>query len=125
MIHAAKIPDPRPEGWAALDTAELKALALLQGGILGSAHLADCIRYESPEAFVADRARHFNAAEWFRPPRLFGFAFERARILPFAPQTGNTFFFAVPGYTLPEVSDAPAVIWVDPPEGPRKGIPAP
>ena len=130
LIHAAKVPDPRPEGWAALDTPELKSLAGLQGGILGVADLADCLRYPTPEAFAADRARHLNAPGWFRPPQLFGFAFENARILPFAPWMGNTFFFAVPGYNFPEPAQeagfpTTAVIWIDPPEGPRKGFPAP
>ena len=129
LIHAAKIPDPRPEGWAAIDTPELIALSKLQGGIIGAAELAECLRYDSPDAFAADCARHFNAPEWFRPPRMYGFAFEAARVVPFVPRTGNTFFFAVAGYTLPEPvaldASAPAVIWVDPPEGSRKGIPAP
>ncbi len=130
LIHAAKVPDARPEGWAALDSPELKALAEARGGILGVADLAGCLRYDTPEAFAADRALHLNAPEWFRPPRLFGFAFGNARPVPFAPWPGNTFFFAVPGYTLPEalvgVADArsPKVIRIDPPEGPRKGFPA-
>jgi hypothetical protein len=129
LIHAAKVPDLRPEGWAAIDTPELKTLSQLQGGIIGVADLADCIRYDSAEAFAADAPRHFNATGWFRPPRMYGFAFESARVLSFVPWTGNTFFFAAPGYTLPEPvepdASAPAVIWIDPPEGSRKGIPAP
>ncbi len=129
LIHAAKIPDLRPEGWAALDTPELRALAQFQGGILGVAELIDCIRYDTSAAFATDAPRHCNAPEWFRPPRLFGFVFEDAQLVPFAPWTGNTFFFAVKGYTLPEVVIAetplPAVVWIDPPEGPRKGFPAP
>ncbi len=129
LIHAAKVPDLRPEGWAALHTPALRTLAELRGGIIGVAELADCLRYDSPEDFAADGARHFNAPEWFRPPKMYGFAFEGARIVPFVPWTGNTFFFAVAGYTLPEPIEleppASAVVWVDPPEGSRKGIPAP
>ena len=129
LIHAAKVPDLRPEGWAAIDTPALKALAELRGGIIGIAEFTDCLRYESAEVFAADAPRHLNAPAWFRPPRMYGFAFESARVLPFAPWTGNTFFFAAPGYTLPEPieldTSAPPVIWVDPPEGSRKGIPAP
>lgn len=129
LIHASKVPDLRPEGWATIDTPALKALAELQGGIIGAAELVDCIRYDSSDAFAADGARHFNAPAWFRPPKMYGFAFERARVVPFVPWTGNTFFFSVAGYTLPEPIEldisAPAVIWVDPPEGSRKGIPTP
>jgi len=130
LIHASKVPDLRPEGWAAIDTPELEALARLRGGIVGVAELADCIRYDTPDAFAADAPRHSNAPDWFRPPRMYGFAFESVRAVPFVPWTGNTFFFALPGYTLPEppaTPDAPtpAIIWVDPPEGSRKGIPAP
>ncbi len=130
LIHASKAPDLRPEGWAAIDTPELEALALMQGVILGAAELVDCIRYDTPDRFAADAPRHFNAPDWFRPPRLFGFAFEMARVVPFVPWTGNTFFFAVAGYTLPEppaplAAPTSAVIWIDPPEGTRKGIPAP
>ena len=127
LLHAAKVPDLRPEGWAAIDTPDLKALSELQGGIFGVADLADCIRYDTAEAFAADAPRHLNAPDWFRQPRLYGFVFEKVRILPFVPWTGNTFFFAVPGYTLPEPAAVtevpdPAIIWIDPPEGSRKGI---
>lgn len=127
LIHAAKIDDPRPEGWAALDTPDSKMLAEFRGGILGVAEFVSCIRYDTPEAFAADGDRHLNAPGWFRPPRLFGFAFANARPVPFVAWPGNTFFFAVPGYTLPEAPEAPAapVIWIDPPEGPRKGSSAP
>ena len=125
LIHAAKIDDPRPEGWVAIDSPELKRLAERKGGILGVAEFVDCIRYDTPEAFAADAERHLNAPDWFRPPRLFGFAFQNARSVPFAPWPGNTFFFALPGYTLSEAPEAPAapVIWIHPPEGPRKGFP--
>ena len=125
LIHAAKIDDPRPEGWVAIDSPELKRLAERKGGILGVAEFVDCIRYDTPEAFAADAERHLNAPDWFRPPRLFGFAFQNARSVPFAPWPGNTIFFALPGYTLSEAPEAPAapVIWIHPPEGPRKGFP--
>ena len=131
LIHAAKIPDARPEGWAHLDSPELKALADVRGGILGVADFVSCVRYNTSDAFAADGERYFNAPEWFRPPRLYGFVFENARPVRFEPWPGNTFFFAVPGYTLPEepaaapVAPASPVIWVEPPEGSRKGFPAP
>ena len=126
LIHAAKIDDPRPEGWAAIDAPELKSLAELKGGILGVAEFVECIRYDTAEVFAADGDRHLNAPSWFRPPRLYGFAFANARPVRFERWAGNTFFFAVPGYTLIEEPVAPAapIIWIDPPEGSRKGFPA-
>ena len=129
LIHAAKIPDPRPPGWAALDTPELTILAERRGGILGVAEMVGCVRYDTPESFAADGDRHFNAPDWFNPPRLYGFVFEGARPVRFEPWPGNTVFFSVPGYTLPEEliaqPEAPVqpVVWIEPPEGPRKGFP--
>src|SRR5437764_8289281 len=53
LIHAARIPDDRPEAWARVPP-ELEALARQQGGILGAAELTSCVSYRTLEAFVAD-----------------------------------------------------------------------
>lgn len=99
LIHASKVPDPRPEAWAWVTTPELERAAAVGGGIVGVAELTGCRRYATLPAFVADRGRHLNAAEWFVPTGLYGFAFRDARPVPFLKWPGNTFFFPVPGYT--------------------------
>src|SRR5262245_1783368 len=39
LIHAGKVADDRPEGWALIDTPDLLDLARLRGGIIGVAEL--------------------------------------------------------------------------------------
>lgn len=99
LIHAAKVPDPRPEGWALVTTPDLLALAARRGGIIGGASLVDCVRYDTPEAFAAARASHHNAPEWFRATGLYGFVFQRPRLLAYHACPGRTLFFAVDGFT--------------------------
>jgi hypothetical protein len=97
LIHAGKIADKRPDGWRWVDTPELSTAAELLGGVVGLADLVECLAYRSAEAFAADQPRHRNAADWFKPPVLYGFRFENARPVRFLPFKGNTFFFKVEG----------------------------
>jgi hypothetical protein len=60
LIHAARVPDPRPEAWAHVPP-ELMAAAKLAGGIIGAADLTGCVDYRTPEAFAAARLLHLNA----------------------------------------------------------------
>lgn len=95
FLHAAKLPDDRPEGWALLTTPELRALATLRGGLIGVGELADCVGYATADSFAADAHRHRNAAEWYRPDGLYGFVFAGVRLIPFRECPGQTFFFGV------------------------------
>jgi hypothetical protein len=94
LIHAAGVPDERPEGWDLLPE-ELREAARLAGGIVGAAELTACLTYRTAEAFGADRARHLNAPGWFQGPVLYGFAFANAVVLPFRPYPGWMRFFPV------------------------------
>ncbi|HEX4591648.1 MAG TPA: ASCH domain-containing protein [Gemmataceae bacterium] len=96
LIHAARIPDPRPEAWAHIDTPQLKAAAELAGGIIGAAELTGCREYRTPEAFAADQPRHLNDPAWFKPPVLYGFTFAAMEMLPFRRLPGWMRFFPVP-----------------------------
>jgi len=94
LIHAARIPDDRPEAWAHVPR-ELETLARQLGGIVGAAVLGGCVAYRSLEAFLADREHHLNEAGWFEPPVLYGFRFSAAEILPFRRYSGWMRFFPV------------------------------
>ena len=94
LIHAARIPDDRPEAWRHLPD-RLRECALLQGGIIGSVELTECRTYRSLDAFVADQAGHLNEATWFELPQLYGFTFAGATTLPFRPYPGWFRFFSV------------------------------
>src|SRR5436309_218268 len=95
LIHAGKLPDDRPEGWERITTPELLEAARLRGGIVGVGRIDACRRYDTAEAFAADRAEHLNAPDWFVPPRLYGFVFRDVRPVAFYPCTGQTMFFGV------------------------------
>jgi hypothetical protein len=95
LIHASKMPDERPEGWALVTTPELAALAALRGGIIGVGELSECVRYDTAEAFAAAAELHRNAPEWFRPGGLYGFVFRNARPLAYHAYPGQTMFFRV------------------------------
>jgi uncharacterized protein (UPF0264 family) len=96
LIHAARIPDERPEAWSRVPP-QLQQAARQVGGVLGSAVLTDCRAYRSLEAFCADRSRHLNEPSWFRPPLLYGFTFTNPTPLPFVPCPGQTRFFLAEG----------------------------
>ena len=101
LIHAGRVPDPRPEAWAWVTTPELTAAARLAGGVVGIGELADCIAYPTRSAFAADRTRHLNEPDWFREGGLLGFVFRNLRAVPFFPCRGQTFFFRVKGFRRP------------------------
>jgi uncharacterized protein (UPF0264 family) len=94
LIHAARIPDERPEAWSRVP-AELEQAARQLGGVVGAADLTDCRAYRSLATFCADRDRHLNEPSWFRPPLLYGFTFANPALLPFRPCHGQTRFFQV------------------------------
>ena len=94
LIHAARVPDQREEGWRHV-SAELLPIAQLQGGIIGAVELTECRRYADLPAFLVDQAAHFNEASWFEPPALFGFVFAKPEILPFQKYPGWFRFFKV------------------------------
>ncbi|MCU0705605.1 MAG: ASCH domain-containing protein [Fimbriiglobus sp.] len=100
LIHASRIPDDRPHGWALVTDPAVRQLTDLAGGIIGVAELTDCLEYPTAERFAADGPRHHNHPDWFVPPRLFGFVFAHARPLPFRRLPGSTFFFPVSGSTI-------------------------
>lgn len=99
LIHAGKIPDDRPEGWARIATPELQELAALRGGILGVGELFGCKGYATSGAFATDAELHLNDPGWFKP-RLCGFAFRNLKILPFHACPGQTLFFKVEDYNI-------------------------
>jgi hypothetical protein len=95
LIHASRIPDDRPEGWALVATPELRALADLRGGVIGVAELSECRTYTTLAAFAAECEQHRNAPDWFVPPRLFGFVFRDPRPIEYHACRGKTMFFRV------------------------------
>ncbi len=96
LIHASRQVDDRPEAWAGLNGLDQeRKLAELQGGIIGAAELVGCRAYSSRSSFARDRRLHLNHPAWFQPPRLFGFVFENARVLPFRALPGWVKFFRV------------------------------
>jgi hypothetical protein len=101
LIHAGKVPDPRPEAWAWITTPALRQSTTYLGGIVGIAELCDCIPYATRSRFEADRGRHLNAPDWFQTRGLFGFEFRHPRTLEFLPCPGQTFFFPVTIKELP------------------------
>ena len=87
LIHAARVPDERPEAWSHVPPELLEAAQLL-GGIVGAGELTDCLTYRGVDEFRRDQARHLNDPSWFRPPRLYGFAFGNLQLLPFRRHSG-------------------------------------
>ncbi len=94
LIHAARVPDPRPEAWAHVPR-ELAEHALLGGGLVGAGTLTGCVTYSTPAAFVADQQRHLNEPSWFQPPALYGFTFTDLTTRPYRRLPGNVRFFQV------------------------------
>jgi hypothetical protein len=102
LIHAARVPDSRAQGWK-LVTPEIHELTRLRGGILGAAELVECVVYHHQTAFQADQELHRNDPDWFQSPCLYGFRFANVEQLPFRKIAGNVRFFSVPSIA---VSDA-------------------
>jgi hypothetical protein len=100
LIHAARVPDERPEAWAHVPEAVLPAARLL-GGIIGAGDLIQCVAYRDLEAFAADQARHLNEPSWFEEPVLYGFVFTKLEVLPYRRYPGWMRFFRV-GEEMPE-----------------------
>jgi hypothetical protein len=94
LVHAARVCDSRPEAWKQVPSF-VQSTAKLEGGIVGSVDLIDCVSYGNLEAFLADQRLHHNEADWFRPPVLYGFKFGDARVLPFRKLPGWFRFFKV------------------------------
>lgn len=93
-IHAARVPDDRPQAWD-LVTDELKPLAQLAGGLIGAADLTGCVLYRTPAGFAVDVGKHLNAPAWFEAPRMYGFIFRGGEPVPFVPCKGYVRFFTV------------------------------
>ena len=94
LIHAARIPDPRPEAWALVPD-ELREHAQQVGGIIGVGELNNCLVYRTLESFVTDREKHLNDPSWFQGPVMYGFAFANLKALPFRRYPGWMRFFDV------------------------------
>jgi len=94
LIHAARLPDERPEARAHV-TPDLEDAARQLGGIIGAGDLIDCKIYRTVKAFTADRARHLNEPGWFRGPVLYGFVFANLTVEPFRAYPGSRRLFAV------------------------------
>jgi hypothetical protein len=94
-IHAARVPDERPEVWERVP-AELRAEARqFGGGIIGVGDLVDYRVYRNRDEFVRDQAQHLNDPSWFEPPCLYGFVFKNVEAVPFRKYPGQTRFFRV------------------------------
>ncbi|HEY7309443.1 MAG TPA: ASCH domain-containing protein [Gemmataceae bacterium] len=93
LIHAARVPDERPEAWAHVPP-EMRETAQLLGGIVGAGDLIDCLAYRALDAFQADQPHHLNDPAWFQPT-LYGFRFSNLTVLPFRRYPGWMRFFAV------------------------------
>lgn len=94
FIHAAKIPDKRPQGWKILPE-RLHEAAKLGGELIGIAILTDCHAYENYADFIEDQARHHNSPDWFQHPRMYGFAFRDPIAIRPIRLSGNVRFFNV------------------------------
>jgi hypothetical protein len=98
LVHASKVPDPRPEAWALVEADPvLRVAADMLGGFVGVATLVECVDYPTAAKFAADTGRHRVPAEWYRAG-LVGFVLAGARPVPFREWAGNTSFFGVDGY---------------------------
>ncbi|MGE3805406.1 MAG: ASCH domain-containing protein [Gemmataceae bacterium] len=95
LVHAARLPDRRPQGWEKLPK-RLRGEANQVGGIVGAGNLVDCKSYRDRRSFGADRRRHhLNDPDWFEEPGLFGFVFEDLNVRPFCPCIGAVRFFTI------------------------------
>ncbi len=93
LIHAARVPDDRPQAWAHVPPQWLETAHLL-GGILGAGEIIDCRTYRTLETFQADQNRHLNDPSWFQSP-MYGFVFANQTTVPFRRYPGWMRFFEV------------------------------
>jgi ASCH domain len=98
FIHAARTVDNRPAAWAWVSD-DVRPLAELTGGVIGSAELTGCVLYRTAAGFADDLTKHRNEPSWFEPPHMYGFTFRAASAIPFVPCKGQVRFFTV---DLPE-----------------------
>ncbi len=112
LIHAAGIPDERPEAWQHVPP-ELRESAGLRRGIVGVGVLSGCKVYRDRETFVADQAHHLNDPDWFEPAGLFGLCFIDLRPIPFREVKGYVRLFKVEFDDL-EIPDEPGAISGEP-----------
>jgi hypothetical protein len=103
LIHAARVPDPRPEAWA-LVPRELWPNAQLAGGFIGVGELTECVHYRTVETFAADREKHLNDPSWFHGPVMYGFVFANLKALPFRRYPGWMRFFEVEPSAVPSIN---------------------
>jgi len=94
FVHAAIVPDKRPEGWAKVPE-ELRPLAETVGGVIGEVDLLSCIGYRTPAKFTLDAKKHLNDPSWFEAPQMYGFQFGSPALVEFIPWKGNVRFFTV------------------------------
>jgi hypothetical protein len=95
LVHAARIPDARAEGWSRVTDDHLRVACAQVGGIIGAAELTDCRAYRNRAEFEADTERHLNDPTWYEDS-LYGFVFTNVTPLPFRRLSGWMRFFPVP-----------------------------
>ncbi len=105
LIHAARVPDERPEAQT-LVPPELLAATQLSGGIIGVGTLSDVKSYRSQDLFQLDQRLHLNDPHWFEERGLYGFCFTDLRVVPFRRVPGYFRLFEVDVEV--EVPPAPA-----------------
>jgi hypothetical protein len=107
LIHAARVPDERPEAWALVPD-RLRGAAELGGGIVGVGRLTSCKSYRSRSDFAADQALHLNDPAWFEPRGLYGLCFADLHPLPFRRVPGFFRIFEVDlDLELPTAPESP------------------
>jgi hypothetical protein len=94
LIHAALIPDERPEGWSHVSD-EIRPLAELVGGVIGEAELHGMTLYRSAAAFKMDQLRHLNDPSWFDGPTMYGFLLRNPATVPFRACRGKSKIFSL------------------------------
>jgi hypothetical protein len=95
LLHAAKVDDERDLGWRLLPD-QARAAAEQRGGVIGRLELFECRCYRTVDEFMKDAAGHRIQAEWFVPPRMYGFVLRNPRPIALCPWPGNSRFFTVP-----------------------------
>lgn len=92
-IHAARSTDDRQQGWD-LVTPAIEPLTQLQGGLIGTVDLIDCLTYRSREEFARDTELHRNDPSWYAGT-LYGFRLADPLLTDFLPLPGWFRFFRI------------------------------